>query len=53
MTDWIVGAVLLVIIGGAVVYIIKQKKKGVNCIGCPMARNCMGKCEQKQDSVSS
>lgn len=52
MTDWIVAAVLLVIIGGAVVYIIKQKKKGVNCIGCPMAGNCPGKCEQKQDSVS-
>ncbi len=36
----IVGAIL----GGAVLYIIRAKKKGVKCIGCPMAEKCSGNC---------
>ncbi len=42
MTDVIVAIILLVIIGIAVVYIIKAKKKGVKCIGCPAAGKCAG-----------
>ena len=37
-------AVLLVIIGGAVAYIIKAKKSGKKCIGCPDSSSCSGKC---------
>jgi len=33
-------AVLLIIAGSASVYIIKQKKKGARCIGCPSAKSC-------------
>ena len=33
------------IIGGAVAYIIVQKKKGKKCIGCPCADKCQGKCQ--------
>ena len=40
MVDFIVIAVVLVIIGAAVVYIIREKKKGVTCIGCPAAGTC-------------
>ncbi len=44
MTDiWIniiVIAILIVIIGGAIAYIVKEKKKGVRCIGCPAAGTC-------------
>lgn len=40
MADIIILAVLLVIIGAAISYIVKQKKKGVRCIGCPSAGTC-------------
>jgi len=40
MEDLILVAVLVLIIGGAVVYIIKEKKRGVKCIGCPAAGEC-------------
>ena len=35
MTDLIVILILLILIGAAVSYIIKAKKSGVKCIGCP------------------
>ena len=34
-TDFIVLAVVLVIVGAAMAYIIKAKKNGAKCIGCP------------------
>ena len=40
LTDMIVILVLLVILGGALLYIRKEKKKGVTCIGCPDADVC-------------
>lgn len=43
MADWIVGGILLIIIAVAVAYIIKEKKNGVKCIGCPAAGNCSRK----------
>lgn len=35
MTDLIVIAILVVIIGLAARYVIKAKKSGAKCIGCP------------------
>lgn len=32
--------VLVLVVGGAIVYIVKSKKKGVKCIGCPYAGGC-------------
>lgn len=43
MVDFILVVVLLVIIGAAVIYIRKAKKKGVKCIGCPVAGECAHK----------
>ena len=40
MTDLIVILILLILIGAAVSYIIKAKKSGVKCIGCPAGGNC-------------
>ncbi|MBQ8598099.1 MAG: FeoB-associated Cys-rich membrane protein [Lachnospiraceae bacterium] len=40
MANFIVVAVVLMIIGAAVAYIIKEKKHGVKCIGCPAAGTC-------------
>ena len=32
------------IITAVVIYIRKEKKKGVQCVGCPDAKTCAGKC---------
>ena len=40
MTDVILVGILLGIVGGAVFYIVKEKKKGIKCIGCPSAGSC-------------
>lgn len=42
MADILAMILLAIIIGGAVAYIIKSKKKGVHCIGCPAGGQCCG-----------
>lgn len=42
-TDLILLAVIALIIGGAVAYIIKAKKSGKKCIGCPDSGSCHAK----------
>lgn len=43
MEDLIVVGILLVLVGAAVFYIWKEKKRGTRCIGCPSAGCCSGK----------
>lgn len=43
MGNLIVVGILLVLVGAAVIYIWKEKKKGTRCIGCPSAGCCSGK----------
>ena len=43
MVDFIIVAVLVIVIGAAVVYIRKAKKSGAKCIGCPAGGNCSHK----------
>ncbi|MBQ9991043.1 MAG: FeoB-associated Cys-rich membrane protein [Lachnospiraceae bacterium] len=40
MADIILILILLIIIGAAVRYIIKARKSGVKCIGCPSGCSC-------------
>lgn len=40
MTNFIIVAIVLAVIGSAVMYIIKEKKRGVKCIGCPAGVEC-------------
>lgn len=40
MTDLIVGLIVVIIIGAALLYIRKEKKRGAVCIGCPHAGTC-------------
>lgn len=50
MIDFIIASVVFVIVGAAVVYIYKEKKKGKKCIGCPYADSCSTKsCTSKKD----
>lgn len=44
MDSLIVLLVIAAIVGLAGAYIYKSKKKGVQCIGCPDAPHCSGKC---------
>jgi len=45
MADVIVIAIVLILFGAAVAYIIREKKRGVACIGCPQAGQCARRCQ--------
>lgn len=46
----IVIAVLALLIGGAVLYVVRSRKKGIHCIGCPHAKSCAkGSCACRGD----
>ena len=40
MVDFIIIAIVIIILAAAITYIIKAKKSGVKCIGCPTAKQC-------------
>ncbi len=48
LVDVIVTIILIAIIGGALAYIIKAKKNGQKCIGCPSSKQCGGSCNCKK-----
>ena len=45
MENYIIIAVVLLILGGIFYYIYRSKKKGKKCIGCPYSEQCSGKCK--------
>ena len=44
MENFIAIGIIAVIVGAAVIYIIKAKKSGKKCIGCPDSSSCKGCC---------
>jgi hypothetical protein len=40
MADLIVGGISLAVLGLAIAYIVKNKKEGATCVGCPHAGSC-------------
>ena len=40
LIDIIVLVIIAVLIGGAIAYIIRAKKRGQKCIGCPYSGQC-------------
>ena len=47
MTGWanaVVVIVIVAILGLSIAYIVREKKKGVRCIGCPDGGTCGGNC---------
>ena len=44
MENILIIALVAAIVGLAVLYIYKQKKKGTKCIGCPDGSTCSGQC---------
>ena len=43
---------IALIIGGATAYIIKSKKSGKKCIGCPYSSSCGGCCASKGEEAA-
>lgn len=43
MKDLIITAILIVLFASVIRYIIKEKKRGTKCIGCPHAKECRNK----------
>ena len=46
LTDIIAIAVIAAVVGLAVMYILKERKKGNKCIGCPYADACAKKAKE-------
>ena len=44
MENYIAAALILLVLGGVTAYLIRAKKKGVKCVGCPNAAKCSGNC---------
>ena len=44
IVDYIAIAAIALVIGAAVFYIVRAKRSGQKCIGCPYAKGCGGNC---------
>ena len=44
MINVVLVLIIIAIVGGALAYIRKEKKRGVRCVGCPDAGACSGSC---------
>ena len=42
--DYVLIAVLALIFGAVIVFILRAKKKGAKCVGCPDSAGCSGQC---------
>lgn len=40
MENWIIAGIILIILAVVITYIVKAKKKGAKCIGCPSGGCC-------------
>ena len=50
--DYIIIGVIALVVGAAVLYIIKAKKSGKKCIGCPDGCSCNSKDKKGNDGGS-
>jgi radical SAM protein with 4Fe4S-binding SPASM domain len=48
MIDLIVIAIIAIIVGAIVFYLVKAKKRGQKCIGCPYCKQCGGNCPSQK-----
>ena len=44
IVDYIAIAAIVLIVGAAACYLIRAKRRGEKCIGCPYAKQCGGTC---------
>ncbi len=48
MGNVMVIALLALLLGGIVWYLVREKKRGVRCVGCPHSKSCSGCCGQNK-----
>lgn len=48
METVIIIIILLAIAAAIVGYLVRAKKRGQTCIGCPYAKQCSGKCAENR-----
>lgn len=53
MQNFLVIAIVILILGSAILYIRREKKKGIQCIGCPDSKTCSGNCADCQGHCGS
>ena len=47
VVDYIAIGAIVLIVGAAILYIIRAKKRGEKCVGCPYAKQCGGNCSSR------
>ena len=52
MENWIIALILVAVVAAIVVYLVRAKKRGEKCIGCPYCKQCGGDCSVKTDHRS-
>ena len=50
INDLIVLFILIAIIVAIAWYLVRAKKRGQTCIGCPYAKHCAGQCNCQSES---
>lgn len=45
MENFIIAIVIILIVAGIVFYLVKAKKRGQKCIGCPYSKQCNCGCD--------
>lgn len=45
MANVIITIIIAALVGAAITYTVKEKKKGNHCIGCPYGGSCNGNCK--------
>lgn len=53
MKDFIVVSVIAVITVAVIIYLVRAKKRGEKCIGCPYAKQCSGGCNGGSDKETT
>lgn len=50
MKDIIIIIFITIVVGSALLYLIRSKRRGEKCVGCPYAKQCGGKCASDNHS---
>lgn len=50
ISNIIASGILVILIGSAITYIVRKKKQGVKCIGCPASGGCSCSCQKQPDT---
>lgn len=51
VVDYAAIAAIVLIVGAAVFYIVRAKRRGEKCVGCPHSKVCSGKCGCSSDET--